>query len=272
MMKENRYFQFLAGERQGEVVLFDRVEEEDGVVFVCFKDGSRCNEEFILPLDDRKWSSQLMAEVEDHKNVWRFKEEWVGREEERWETNAEGEKVCVQPFVEGRKKVTPIPPKKSKSKFGNVESSSVTQVNEPTQENKKTVKMDDPVWVMMDRARKFDTEVPMSLTISLPTKALYDVAKESFEDGGNKVVEYIISNLDDSKLKESLRYALMDAYEDTTVVQEPIIKDRKPAMDIEKPSPNLYEPEVVEEPVIGAPKAEGDLKTLPTENDENADG
>ena len=37
---------------------------------------------------------------------------------------------------------------------------------------------------MMDKAKKFETEVEMNLTISLPAKSLYDVADESFEDGG----------------------------------------------------------------------------------------
>jgi len=267
-MDENRYFQYLAGVRGGEVLLFDRIEEEDGIVFVCFKDGSRCNEDLILPLNERNPGTMLMAEVENHKNVWTFNEKWVGREEERWETNQAGESVCVQPLIEGRKIVTPIPPRKSKAKFG-----IMPDVNAATQAPKNPQRpqlVGDPVWVMMDKAKKFDTDVPMALTISLPSKSLYNVAKESFEDGGNKVVEYIISNLDDAQLKASLKEALKEAYEDTDaeVVEEPIITDQKPAMDL---SATLFEPEVVEEAIVGEPQAEGKMVPL-SKNDEKSDG
>ena len=74
-MEENRYFQYLAGERKGEILFFDKIEEEDGLVFISFKDGSRCNKEFILPLNERNWTNQLMAEVSDTKNIWRFKKQ-----------------------------------------------------------------------------------------------------------------------------------------------------------------------------------------------------
>ena len=74
-----RYFQFLAGPRNGEVVVFDKIEEEDGIVFVCFKDGSRCNEQLILPLNSHDYQSQLMAEVDSPSNVWVIETTWVGR-------------------------------------------------------------------------------------------------------------------------------------------------------------------------------------------------
>lgn len=249
---ENRYFQYLAGVRRGEVLMFDKIEEDEGVVFVCFKDGSRCNEDLILPINERNPGSMLMAEVEDHKNVWTFTEKWVGREEERWETNQAGESVCVQPFIKGRQIVTPIPPKKTIAKFGIMTEPSVKTPATP----EKPQLIGDPVWVMMDKAKKFDTEVPMSLTISLPSKSLYNVAKESFEDGGNKVVEYIISNLDDTQLKASLKQALREAYEDVMeVIEEPIVVDQKQALNL-----SMFEPEVIEEPVIGEPVIGNNIK------------
>ena len=271
---ENRYFQYLAGPRCGEVLIYDHVEEEDDMVFVCFKDGSRCNEELILPLNERVPGSMLMAEVDSHTNVWKISEEWVGRQEERWELNEAQERVCVQPYVEGRRKIIATPPRRtSAAKFGQI----AKRIETPVVEEKKTPElMNDPVWVMMDKARKFDTEVPMSLTISLPSKALYDVAKESFEDGGPKVVEYIISNLDDTDLKFSLKRALLEAYEDTTeTLVEPITRDREPPGDIVEPgAPIMYEPDVVEEQIVGNPQPGLKLKDgeVLTENEQHENG
>ena len=253
-----RYFQYLAGPRNGEVVVFDKIEEEDGLVFICFKDGSRCNEKLILPLNNHNYQSELMAEVDSPQNLWVMKEEWVGRMEEKWawldETNPglPEEKVCVQPFVEGKRKIIPVPPRPTapkSSKFGKIDQFSapvlpsndtLVQMNKTQQASStkpQQANSGDPVWIMCEKALKFDQEINMTLKISLPKKSLYDVAKESFEDGGQKVIEYIIHNLDDKEIKESLRQALLEAY-------DPIWK-----------SPNEDLPYEVEAPVIGPGKA-----------------
>jgi len=234
-----RFFQYLAGERQGEVVVFDHIEEDDNMVFICFKDKSRCNEELILPLNERNYTNQLMAEVENPTNIWKFDEKWVGRQEEKWsppEESPDGASHLVQPFSPGKKLVTPIPPRKSTGNFGKIDK----KVESP-QEVAKQQNMNDPVWLMMDKAKKFDTDVEMSVTISLPTKSLYEVAKESFEEGGEKVIEYIINNLDNQKLKDSLKMALREAYGEVQKVPE---------------IPYMIEPEAVEEPIIREAKEE----------------
>jgi hypothetical protein len=241
MAEERRYFQYLAGERKGEVVIFDKIEEEDGIIFISFKDGSRCNEELIIPLNQRTYSSELMAEVDSPHNVWTFKEEWIGRVEERYELNAEQERVCVQPFVQGRKLVTPIPPKPTKSNFGNITQSQSVPIQQSLEEiiERKTPP-EDPVWIMCEKSKKFDTEVPMTLIVSLPSRGLYNVAKENFDGGGEKVVEYIINNLDNKSIKESLKKALLEAYGE---VQE------------------YFEPEAIEEPITEEPQAIGTLQS-----------
>jgi len=183
-----------------------------------------------------------MAEIESFNNCWSFKEEWVGAEKEKWsppEESPDGVSHLVQPAVEGRKKVTPIPPRPTKSAFGQI--TSVVEPPAPSPvEIKQQKNSSDPVWLMMDKAKKFETPVEMSLIISLPTKSLYDVARESFEEGGDKVIEYIISNLDDNKIKDSLRLALHNAYGDflNGSVNE------------------LGEPIAIKEPVISGPSAD----------------
>lgn len=224
-----RYFQYIAGGRRGEVVIYDHIEEEDDMVFVCFKDKSRCNDELILPINERNPGSALMAEVENPNNVWTFKEEWKGRQEEKRAKDADGKLQIVQPFIEGRKVVTPVPPKRTKSNFGQITnhieiptstSAQPANVQQQASIDAQRDKMSDPVWVMMDKAKKFDTEVEMTLNIALPAKSLYNVAKESFEEGGQKVIEYIIDNLDDTKLKKALKQALQIAYNDVEVYSD----------------------------------------------------
>jgi hypothetical protein len=281
-MSEKRYFQYLAGEHKDEICIFDSIEEEDDLVFVKFTDGRRCNEELILPLNNRNYSNQLMAEIDSPNNRWKFKEEWVGRQEERWETNADGEKVCVQPFIPGKKKVIPIPPRPTTSRFGQVKPQPKPQktpeqkveelspeiLKDKIEEMKREElqkKMSDPVYLMLEKAKKYSTEVPMVLTVYLPTVSLYDVVKESFDEGNKKFIDYIIDNLDEKLLKDSLRDALYSAYEGRNVSSD---GDEKGDVSIqtgqqqriidsikgeEKSNEGYFEPETIEEPKVGPP-------------------
>lgn len=252
--EDKRFFQFLAGERQGEIVVYDHIEEEDGMVFVCFKDQSRCNEDLIIPINERNYNNQLMAEVENSTNIWKFDTKWIGRQEEKWsppEESPDGVSHLVSPRIEGRKQVTPIPPRKSTGNFGQI--NKTIESAKPAPPTPQQQNANDPVWLMMDKAKKFDTDVEMAVTISLPTKSLYEVAKESFENGGEKVIEYIISNLDNQKLKDSLKIALKEAYGEVgemikelgepIAIEEPIIVDATTPADIMKAAEKLKESE-----------------------------
>ena len=249
MTEGTRYFQYIAGDRKGEVVVFDRIESDEDATYVVFKDNSRCNEELILPINNNNWEGMYMAEVENSKNIWKFKEEWVGRQEEVTALNAEQERVVVQPFMEGRKKVTPIPPKKSVAKFGAIDRH-IEPVKLPEPEPKKT---DDPVHLMVDKSKKFDTEVSLEMIISLPKASLYAVVDESFENGGKKMVDYIVDNMEVSIIKDALRKSLLEAYGAGDVEEDAPEEDDKYNDD----SADLFEPEIVEEPIIGQPVATG---------------
>jgi hypothetical protein len=207
-----------------EIVFFEKVEQEDDMIFVCFKDGSRCNEQLICPINSTDLGICLMAEIDHPSNVWAIKEEWVGREEEIWETNAEGAKVCIQPFVEGKLKRTPIPPKPTTSKFGMI-------TNKPTpppppsipppltpQEAKKIEYANDPVFLLLEKSKKTSADIEVILTITLPPKSLYNMIKESFDEGSEKTIKYIVDNMDVEQLKSMIGQAVSGMYE--TVEQE----------------------------------------------------
>lgn len=222
-MKERRFFQYLAGPKAGEILEFDGVDEDDGEIFVCFKEGSRCNEDLIMKREDRSWKNELMAEI-DPNNPWTIEKEWVGRQEEKWDTNADGARVCVIPFIEGRQKIVPRPPKKISS-FAPISSTpDIPPAIDPTKEEEREEKKEeksledlDPVWIMCHKAKKFDSEIGMSLDMGLPSGALYNLIKENFEDGEEKFLNYIISSFDSKdgidKIKRELKNSLRTYYE-----------------------------------------------------------
>jgi len=269
---KNRYFQWVAGDRRGEVLVLQEIVEEDGDTYLSFRDNSRINTEFVAEINQTDLTKKMMAEVESPNNIWKFQEKDLPesskpRVEQDWESQVNYEVPSVEeiiaaetgtPLKPKKKIIDLIPPRPTTTKFGKLASTSdmAEEYNKSVIEkqaiSQQTATQNDPVWVMMDKAKKFDTEVPMTLTISLPSKSLYAVAKESFEEGGPKVIEYIISNLDDKKLKDALKNALYSAYEgnqqslpvektqigvelfEPDTIEEPIIKDQKPALDLNK--------------------------------------
>jgi len=249
---ENRWFQWLVGERRGEVLLMDTIVEEDGEIYVTFKDNSRVNQNFILNINETDATNKMMAEVENMSKLWTFKEEIIGEDTNRteldWESQirydvptvteimSDGQKVPVK-----KKKINFIPPARTRQQI--VESKFGTIINPPpppplppsviTEVDLKTINSNDPVWITMNKAKKIDTEVNMTLTISLPSKSLFDVVKESFDDGNKKGLEYIIENIDLSDIKEALKKGINAMYNPN-----------------QEEAGNYWEPECIEEPEV----------------------
>jgi hypothetical protein len=278
MADERRYFQFLAGPRRGEVLIMDRIESEDGDVYITFKDDSRMNETLIAQVNQKVVTDKMMAEIDSPTNCWRFQEKAEEDSKPRLEKDAQTGEVYEIPNVDDmvhadltgetgvvrpRKKnklIELVPPRTTPpnhSVFGAIKSSYNTPapvIDNPVQNAKvqqaqfnaqPQANTGDPVWLMCNSSKKFDTEVNLTLTISLPKKSFYNVVKESFEDGGDKVVEYIIQNLDNQKIKDSLKKALKMAYDDA-----PVVDTWAPT------SPtDMFVPETVEEAVVGGPVA-----------------
>jgi hypothetical protein len=123
----------------------------------------------------------------------------------------------------GRKVVDLIPPRQSSKSY----IQSLTTTPSPTEEavivpqtpvnTNATLQIvkssDDPVYIMMSKSKKSSMEIDMVLNISLPPKSLYDVAKESFENGDEKTLEYIIESLDISEIKRALKEGIKNMYE-----------------------------------------------------------
>jgi hypothetical protein len=217
---EQRFFQWIAGERKGEVMVFDRIESEGAEIFIVFKDNSRINENLVAPINQTDLTGKFMAEIDSPKNTWTFKDEWVGRTEEVWaeqdETNP-GNKVCVQPAIPGRKVLKLVPPRptpKTTSNFGQVTVVEpivkYVEVEKTTQSN---IDKSDPVYILLSKARKVDSDVNMGMVISLPPKNLYELARDSFENGDEKFVKYIVEEITVDEIKEALSEAIKQMYE-----------------------------------------------------------
>jgi len=311
-----RYFQWVAGERRGEVVFFDEIVQDEEMTFLTFKDGSRINSDLVAEINVTELSNKMMAEVSHPNNAWRFKETVTGNDgpiiEQDWESQQKfevpsaddmahadltGETGTVKPRPK-KKKIELIPPRPTKNKFGKIANSDdlAADYNESINKNKQEVSVtpvvptadtSDPVYIMMDKSKKVDTEVEMTLTVSLPSAHLFDVVRDSFDDGDSKALEYIIENIDISEIKEALKEGIKQMYgvnedpndnkiqfkspgislvetDNTERFPEPQKKDEpiktendvfSAIVEVEVTDPTtLFEPEVIEEPIISDEK------------------
>jgi len=216
-----RFFQYIVGENKGKVVKSTDIIEEDGMRFVCFDDGTRCNIEFIAPINSEELVRKLMAEVSDSSNVWMFKEDWIGRQEEMKAENGNGEIVVIQPFIEGRRILKPVHPEKvdKRSDFSITRSTKSAPppppIPPPIIHHEVTIKQADsmdPIIITIDKAKKFKTSISIEISADIPSKELFDIVKSNFEDGENKSIEYIISNISSEEIKRGLKKSLMNIY------------------------------------------------------------
>lgn len=71
----------------------------------------------------------------------------------------------------------------------------------------------DPVRILAKTCKKRDTDIDLTISIKLPSKAVYNIASAEFEDGGSKFINYLIEGIDINSIISELRNALITAYE-----------------------------------------------------------
>ena len=76
-----------------------------------------------------------------------------------------------------------------------------------------SVPITDPVHILVNTCKKHDTEISMTINVSLPSKSTYNFAKSEFEGGAEKFIEILAATIDTSSISDSIKKALKDAYE-----------------------------------------------------------
>lgn len=248
-MSESRYFQWIAGDRKGEILVLDNIIEDSGAIYLSFKDGSRMNEEFVAQLNQRDLTRKLMAEIDSPQNCWRFVEKTSPDDKPRMEKDANsGEYYEIPPVEEivnadlsgssgqtrpGQKTkktielVPPIPTAPTHSAFGKIQNAKQgmppapiprsvieeKQVEQTPITQTRSKNESDPVYILMSKAKKMDTEIRMDMSVSLPLPSLYQIAKDSFENGDDKFIDYIVDEITVDEIKKALKSAIYSMYE-----------------------------------------------------------
>ena len=294
MAKEQRFFQWLIGEKEGEVSVLDYIFQEDGEYYYSFTDGEACAVEFISPMTKNitELQNKILVEIPSRKSLWTFKtiemekrlaatdggqealidvppiEEITGGK-----VSADGKNIDVENSVLGKRKI--IPPKysgnmrplpeiekwlksdepveqktaveqpvamtpeemmkKLKEMGYNVSEngtpqSEVTVVPEPIKEEATPIPAtpvvpapepvvekprpwaNHPAVILAETSKKHETDIELTLTIKLPSKSVYLMAEEEFENGGEIFIDYLVSNISSEVIIESLKDAIKAGY------------------------------------------------------------
>ena len=70
----------------------------------------------------------------------------------------------------------------------------------------------DPVAILVNKSAKFESIISMDLKIDMPSKSLYKIASENFENGSETFINVILSQIDMETILKSLKDALEIAY------------------------------------------------------------
>lgn len=93
--------------------------------------------------------------------------------------------------------------------------SSVIEVDKSADINISNSLIDiDPVAILVNKSAKYQSTISMELNIDLPSKSLFKIASENFENGEDTFLDVILSHIDYATIKESLRESLRAAYND----------------------------------------------------------
>lgn len=70
----------------------------------------------------------------------------------------------------------------------------------------------DPVKILAKTCKKRETDIDVTLTISLPSKSVYQIAESEFENGGEKFINYLIRDIDVNEIIANIRESLKELY------------------------------------------------------------
>ena len=77
---------------------------------------------------------------------------------------------------------------------------------------KQEITETDPVKILVDKAKKHSVVVDLSVDISIPGVSIFKLAKDEFEDGEDKFIDYVMSNIDTKLFYDQLKTHLKNFY------------------------------------------------------------
>ena len=213
-MENKKEFQFVKSSRLGQRVFLDKTEldEKSGDIMLIFTDGTRAKESQL--------GSSLIEIPKGHPG-YEFKKQIIT--DLREEKDIDG-KIQMIPgpdhgkitWIKRKLKVNP----EDKQIKNPIEKPEV-QLNqkEPlkTQENPfftnvNSIDNDNAVLNLLSKAKKVDRIFKIDVNIESIDKNLFDVISENYDDGADKIIEFLIRSINFDDLKKELTKKIKQSY------------------------------------------------------------
>lgn len=229
------YFQWVNGPKIGNVVKYMGTEIEDGVLYIKLSDGSRCNRDYMALLNETNINDKQIAHISSLENKWDIYYDVIPEVKERYELDSDGIRHCVQPYEPSKRIKRATPPKfyhveqvmtfDSVDKTPEKENDDIISqpiipqkhVEEPKpiiikKEEPKPTVTQNPVYLLCEKSKKVACTFETTMEIMIPNTALFDIAKESFDDGDTHFINYIMENLDMDIIKSQIKESIIKLY------------------------------------------------------------
>lgn len=168
------HFEWVKTEREGEISKFKHFLNEHGVDYVVFQDDTRVRRDLV---GDVVLMHSYEEEILNTKGAI---------------SQVEPLKTSL-PFVSNLTEGLPIA--------------------ESSQKIFSTVSEIDPVVAILEKTKKKNQKITLTLNLKIPAPSLYNVIKENFENVEEVLLESVMDQIHDTLLRESLRKELQSVYQ-----------------------------------------------------------
>ncbi len=204
--EEKTLYQWISGDKLGTIAAMDRIEydSEDQIHYIYFENGDRVNAEL---------EGEFVVKIDSAEDAWEVKEEVIIDIHE--EKGQDGQIYEIPGPDHGKVKTVKVP--KLRKPTNLAQPSQIVQNNNFTQTNEIKVKNStDPVFTLLEKAKKQKDTFDISLRVDVITQALFEVISENYDDGEEKSLDYIVSLINVEELKTQLKEKLRNVYNGST--------------------------------------------------------
>ncbi|MGL5691957.1 MAG: hypothetical protein ACRDD8_14205 [Bacteroidales bacterium] len=235
-------FQWVNGPNIGKTVVLDYIDIENGQLYLNFRDGSRCNRDLLLLLNEFDVNGKALSHISGEDNKWNISIEHIPAIEEKYAESKSGEKFCVQPYSPPRVKIkryppkfyhcdeiktfdTPTSPTQKKPSPKPIEQAvlpkqKIAQQPEPIinkQTPNDTVQsdyLDDTILIesLCKKCNKVDVNIGLDVTLELPSFDVYKIINTNFENGEKGFREYLNKHITSEDVKARIIDAVCKSY------------------------------------------------------------
>ncbi len=190
---KNSTFEWIKTERKGEISKFLCFDYENGQEFLLFEDGSKLNTNVLGEVMLRHDHESLVLGEALHEET--FVTGPIVNQRDSYNNMIAG-----IPFDDGSAPLIPA----------QIQAASVNET--PLEQKNVFAEPSDPVISILEKAKKKQEKISVNFTVNIPSKEIYSIIKENFENTDEIILNDIMSQISQDVLRIALGNELKTIY------------------------------------------------------------